>query len=274
MEGEEFDRLVESIREHGYDPDLPIVVDTDGRIIDGRNRDRACEVAQVQPTYRVYHGDDPYSEAVKLNIDRRHLNATQIAAIVKRSDALRRAADEAKERQRESGGGTGRRGGDTRTVSAAVHEPFSKGRSLEAVGKEYGVSARTLAQVGRVEREAPELLPKLISGEMSASGAERQILQKRAPASPPIAIERPMRPYRPLGTPNLDPVRVLSETSFALDGLTAGIRVIAERPLNDEGRRWLAIATKSLRNLSLRLGDMRRKEGHEPDPETQGDKDE
>ena len=36
----------------------PIVVDTTGRILDGRNRFAACQQAEVEPTVKVYEGED------------------------------------------------------------------------------------------------------------------------------------------------------------------------------------------------------------------------
>ena len=57
LEGAEFNRLVEDIREHGLQN--PICLDRDGRILDGRNRYRACELAGVKPRFETYKGDDP-----------------------------------------------------------------------------------------------------------------------------------------------------------------------------------------------------------------------
>jgi ParB-like chromosome segregation protein Spo0J len=45
-EGAEFDRLVADIRERGL---LNAITVHDGRILDGRNRERACHAASVPP---------------------------------------------------------------------------------------------------------------------------------------------------------------------------------------------------------------------------------
>jgi len=55
----------------------PVVLDADGRILDGRNRLAACELAGVEPTFETYDGDDPDGYALAVNIARRHLRPSQ-----------------------------------------------------------------------------------------------------------------------------------------------------------------------------------------------------
>lgn len=63
----------------------PIVLDAEGRILDGRNRLAACELAGVAPTFEKYEGDDPDGYAVLVNIARRHLTKGQRAMIAART---------------------------------------------------------------------------------------------------------------------------------------------------------------------------------------------
>lgn len=79
MEGEEFDRLVDDIDKNGL---LEPIVLFDGKILDGRNRYRACMKLGRRPTFKKYPNRvDAFDYVVAENIRRRHLNTTQIALI-------------------------------------------------------------------------------------------------------------------------------------------------------------------------------------------------
>lgn len=60
----------------------PIVLDTEGRILDGRNRHAACAIAGVEPTFTTYDGDDPDGYALSVNIARRHLTKGQQGMVI------------------------------------------------------------------------------------------------------------------------------------------------------------------------------------------------
>jgi len=84
MSDEEIADLAADIRENGLRE--PIRLHRDGRIIDGRNRWRACVLADVAPTTRVYEdADDGLVRFVlSLNLQRRHLTTSQRAMVAAR----------------------------------------------------------------------------------------------------------------------------------------------------------------------------------------------
>jgi hypothetical protein len=86
MEGAEFEALVEDIRVNGLQH--PILLDAEGRVLDGRNRLRACRGAGVEPRFERWTpkvGDGSALEAViSLNVRRRHLNESQRALVAAR----------------------------------------------------------------------------------------------------------------------------------------------------------------------------------------------
>ena len=83
MRGAELDALAEDIKQNGLLE--PIVLDVDGKILDGRNRFWACERAGVKPLYRRWGGGcTPLAFVIAENLKRRHLNESQRAMVATR----------------------------------------------------------------------------------------------------------------------------------------------------------------------------------------------
>lgn len=74
---EELAALAEDIRVNGQR--VPIIRDGEGRIVDGRNRLAACELAGVEPVYTDLNGADPLDTSISMNVKRRNLTAGQRA---------------------------------------------------------------------------------------------------------------------------------------------------------------------------------------------------
>lgn len=70
--------LAEDIKTNGQQ--IPIYL-CDGKILDGRNRFRACEMVEVEPKIEQFTGTDPLAFVVSMNLKRRHLNESQRAMI-------------------------------------------------------------------------------------------------------------------------------------------------------------------------------------------------
>jgi ParB-like chromosome segregation protein Spo0J len=66
----------------------PIVLDPDGRVLDGRNRLAACERAGVKPDFVTYEGDDADGYALAVNVRRRNLTKGQQAMVIALADDL------------------------------------------------------------------------------------------------------------------------------------------------------------------------------------------
>ena len=87
MSEADINQLAEDIRENGLmDP----IVTLDGKILDGRNRYKACEIAEINPKWREYDGADPLAFVVAHNLHRRHLNESQRAMIAAKMAKLPR----------------------------------------------------------------------------------------------------------------------------------------------------------------------------------------
>src|SRR5260370_29025970 len=76
MKGEEFKALVADIEANGL---RERIMKYQGKILDGRNRYRACLRLKLEPRFEEFKGDDPAAAAfvVSKNIHRRHLKAKE-----------------------------------------------------------------------------------------------------------------------------------------------------------------------------------------------------
>lgn len=159
IEGREFDELVADVREHGLR--CPIVLHTDGRILDGRNRYRACLAASVEPTFEDWDGVGLASDFVwSLNGPRRHLDGGALQLAAGRYAIAREA--EARERQ-------GRR---TDLTSSQICDEVDFGKSVKNAAEKFGVGARTVTSAVKVIKEgADDLVHAVESGKVSVSTA-------------------------------------------------------------------------------------------------------
>src|SRR3954469_86090 len=79
--------LANDIRSHGLHQ--PVVLHSDGSILDGRNRYRACESIGIEPDYETYTGDDPLGYVVSRNLYRRHLDDSQRSVVAAKIATMR-----------------------------------------------------------------------------------------------------------------------------------------------------------------------------------------
>jgi hypothetical protein len=80
MTDEELTDLAADIKANGLIH--PIVIDKNGTLLDGRNRNKACEIAGIEPRTVLFEGDDPRAFIISNNISRRHLTKGQQAMAV------------------------------------------------------------------------------------------------------------------------------------------------------------------------------------------------
>jgi ParB-like chromosome segregation protein Spo0J len=95
MEGEEFDGLVQSVKEGGL---LNPITVHDDAILDGRNRYRACLAAGVKPITKPFDGKDPVQFVLQANLHRRHLKTSQRSMVAAKIAALHAGGDRRSEK--------------------------------------------------------------------------------------------------------------------------------------------------------------------------------
>lgn len=172
---DELNTLAEDIKENGLRN--PIVT-YEGQVLDGRNRLKACELAGVEPLFVEYQGDDPIAFIVSLNLNRRHLEAGQRAAI---GVQLLPPLEEESARRRAEGlayGNTVRWGHAEAPGRLNGVAPDPANWSAARAGAMVGVSRKSINDAKRLHEQAPELFAEVKSGGISLNRGV-MILQQR-----------------------------------------------------------------------------------------------
>lgn len=155
LSDEELESLAADIRENGLRH--AIVVDSDDRIIDGRNRYRACEMAGVEPTISAMVMDDRETLAfvVSANLKRRHLNESQ------RADVAAKIANT-------------KPGGDRRSKNQAANLPDGPPITQAEAASMLNVSERSVRNAKKVHEHGSSALQQAVSdGKVSVSRASK-----------------------------------------------------------------------------------------------------
>lgn len=148
----ELGKLAESIREQGQQ--VPIVLH-EGKILDGRNRYLACELAGVEAKTVNYEGEDALGFSLAQNLERRHLSESQRAMIAAKVATIRHGGQGGKKFNPPIGG---------LKISA---------KDRESAAAELRVGHTSLDRARRVQRDGvPELSVAVERGEVTVSAAE------------------------------------------------------------------------------------------------------
>jgi DNA modification methylase len=163
----------------------PVWLHPDGRILDGRNRHKACVALRLKPATKVYAGDLSTEAIVafiiSLNLKRRHLDSGQRAFVALRVEQT--LAEAARERQvaalnkgqepgvplpKDLGNGSDRHKNEVASQAAAM----------------VGTNRQYVADAKKIRQEAPDLEQQVVAGKLSLPKAKQQ-LKKRQRAKQP-----------------------------------------------------------------------------------------
>ena len=161
IESDEYEQFKASIKLGQQSP----VLFFKGELLDGRNRLKACRELGIKTMAVEYSGEKTaYQLITDLNINRRHLTPGQRAAYGLR--LLPALEQEAQGRKK---------------AGVADHgENIRSGRAVDLAGAQVGVNGRYIEDARTVANSSPELLQRLISGEITIPDAKKQIRQAKA----------------------------------------------------------------------------------------------
>lgn len=171
MNTDEYQKLKADISTSGFDSSLPIILH-ENKILDGRNRYKACEELGIKPAYTTFNNGDPLSYVVRANLHRRHLQPGQLAFVA--LDIEKHFAEKAKEKELE------RKEKQYISKDQRTFEIFRKSddkpiHATKEAAKQIGVNDRYVSDAKKIKNVAPELAEKIIAGEMTIPEAKRVI---------------------------------------------------------------------------------------------------
>jgi hypothetical protein len=163
LQGSEFDAFAADIKVRGL---LRAIIVHEDKILDGRNRYRACLEAGVPPRTERYIGTDPLGFVISSNLRRRHLNESQRGMVAQRLAQLL---------AKQSAGARQKQAAETRWHGMRKRQlaPEHNGPApLEAAAQTLNVSARTVDRAAVVARHGtPELVAAVETGQLAVSVA-------------------------------------------------------------------------------------------------------
>ncbi len=164
MNGTGFKELADSIEEQGLQ--LPIEL-YQGKILDGRNRYRACLDRDIEPDLIDVEPDDPVAYVLAMNLHRRHLNESQRGMVAARAKEIYKA--KAKKRKE----ATLKKGSKKPDVANLPHRQ-DQGKARDQAGAAVGVSGKTVDHAAKVlDKGAAVLVDAVDKGEVAVSTAAK-----------------------------------------------------------------------------------------------------
>jgi ParB-like chromosome segregation protein Spo0J len=156
----------------------PIVLDADGRILDGRNRYAACELAGVEPRFETYDGADPAGYALAANIQRRSLTKGQQAAVIAKSGVEYHGDTDRPSKQLVSKARVIRDHvpdllDSVISGTTGIREAYEEARRIKTAADSE------VAQLERLRAEDPELAEKVVQGDLSLPGARAELAERQ-----------------------------------------------------------------------------------------------
>jgi ParB-like chromosome segregation protein Spo0J len=147
LNDEDLEALAASIAKEGLTD--AIVLDENGDLIDGRNREAACKKRGIKPRYVLLNGDDPVAYIFRKNSIRRHMAKGQRAMVAVKAELMRWQAEQAE------------KGLQSFVTNDSDFIKYGRRKVLAAMA---GVSEELITKAKQVTLYANELVDVVIAG--------------------------------------------------------------------------------------------------------------
>jgi hypothetical protein len=178
---EDYERLRQDIDANGFDESQPVML-YEGDILDGWNRQKACDELGVAARYQHFVGNDAEAIAYMMRTNkRRNLNSGQWATIAVEAEELIAAIkDQVKKdaNKKRSEATKKQRAGNDKKLSAPVAEQKQSEHSETTptkAAKLFNTNRTYVNQAARLKVEAPEVFEQVKAGTMRMTDAAKAV---------------------------------------------------------------------------------------------------
>ena len=173
---EDYNRLRDDIASNGYDSRQPIVVYQDA-IIDGWNRQRACDELSLTPSYHTFQGSD--SDAIDFVMrtnKRRNLNKGQWACIAAEADDLLALIREQVEKERRANISETKKDSTLgkKLPNVSLIKPDDQ-KTVTKAATAFNTNRTYVNQAVKMKEAAPEVFEKVKAGKMTMQDANKAV---------------------------------------------------------------------------------------------------
>lgn len=188
MSEAEITDLSQDIWKHGQEH--PIIIH-EGKILDGRNRWKACQLGLIEPKLKDYDGNDALAFVISCNLKRRQLTPSQTGMIAQEAAQLKRGAPSGNTNAEKTNGAR----------APFVSDPSeSEAKTMSQLADQFDISRDTIKRARQVaESGAPELVQAVKDGSLPVKAAaqlsklpieqQREVLAEGVPAAKKAAAE-------------------------------------------------------------------------------------
>lgn len=155
LAGDAFEHFAQDIATNGLREPIWL---WNGKIIDGRQRYRACLAKRVEPRFRDWDGNGSLADfVVSLNVHRRHLSASQLAMVAATLIPFYQEESQAR-------------------MKAGRRDPsanWRQGKAAALAAASTGASTRSVERAQKVRQQAPALVPEVVQGRATVARAAK-----------------------------------------------------------------------------------------------------
>ena len=172
---DDYARLIDDIRQNGFDTKQPVTI-YQGEVLDGWNRQRACDELGINPSYTTFSGTDTDAIAFVMRTNkRRNLNSGQWACIAAEADDLLAVIREQVERDRREKQAEAQTKTNEPVQQKIVAQPTNRNVSDAKAAELFNTNRTYVNQAVKMKTAAPEVFEKVKAGKMTMQDATKAV---------------------------------------------------------------------------------------------------